>query len=143
MSAYLATGPVSVAVYTALNVAAMTALASGGIHEDVPPHTSFPFVLYEVNEERDLSGLGTIPGDDRVTELQLRLHVFSQYPGFLEADAILAKAIELLKNPLTVTGYACPAVFHDLPAVKFQDELVAGQKCKEVVKDIRIVVENA
>ena len=46
--AYLALGPVSVAVYAALNVAGLQALVSSRIYDGVPHVPTFPFVLYDV-----------------------------------------------------------------------------------------------
>jgi hypothetical protein len=134
---YLALAPVAAAVYAALNVAGMTALASAGVHADVQQATAFPFVLYEV-QERDLRGFGT----GSLPEVALRVHAFSTYEGPYEAQIIIAKAIELLKDvALTVTGYTqCGRVFYD-ETVALPNELINGVKCYELVAQFRIYVE--
>jgi hypothetical protein len=137
--AYLALSPVTVAVYTALNVAGLTALATGGIYDDVPQAPSFPFVWYEVREARDLRGFGT----GGLPEVELRVHVFSTYEGAAQVQSLTAKVVELLKDvALTVTGYAqCGRVFYDATSEPF-DELLNGQHVREQVSQFRIYVEQ-
>lgn len=134
---YLALSPVSVAVYAALNVAGLTALAPGGVYADVPQPPVFPFVLFEV-QERDVRGFGT----GSLPEVALRVHAFSTYEGPYEAQTIIAKVIELLKDvALTVTGYAqCGRVFYD-ETVALPNEEINGVKCYELVAQFRIYVE--
>jgi hypothetical protein len=78
----LALGPVSVGVFALLNVAALTALAPGGVCDDAAQGTTFPFVFYEVSE-RDIRGFGT----GGLPEVELRVHAFTQYGGLKIAQA--------------------------------------------------------
>lgn len=137
--AYLALSPVSAAVYSTLNVSGLTALAAGGIRDDVPQSTAFPFVWYEVRET-DRRGLGT----GGLPEVELRVHVFSTYAGMKQAQEIAAKVVELLRDAsLTVTGYAqCGRVFYD-DTVSLPDEILNGVHVRELVVLFRIYVQES
>jgi len=138
---FSALAPVSAALYGALNVAALTALAPGGVCDDVAQNTGFPFVLLEVTET-PRPAFGTQPGIAGATStIDLRVHVYSQYQGLQEAQAILAKVVELLEAPVLVTGFNSWALFFD-GAIPVGDELVAGVKCKELVGNFRLEIEN-
>lgn len=135
----LALSPVSAAVYAALNVAALTALAPGGVGDDVPQGVTFPFVFYEV-QENDLSGMGATAN---LPEIELRVHAYSTYAGFKEAQSIIDKVKELLRNQsITVTGFTqCGKVFYDR-TVPLADQLINGVKCHELVAFFRVYVES-
>lgn len=139
MTSYSALSPVSAGVYTALNVAALLALATGGVGDDLAQLTGYPSVLYEVTETRG-GGLGTKPGRGTLPEIDLRVHVFSTYQGWSEAQAAMGKVIELLTDPPTVTGYASWAIFHD-QTIPLADQIIAGVKVKELVGLFRLYVE--
>jgi len=134
---FLALSPVSAAVFTALNVAALTALTPGGMGDDIPQPATFPFVWSEV-QERDVRGLGR----GSLPEVAVRVHAFSTYEGAREAQQITAKVIELLKDQrLTVSGYTqCGEVFYD-ETVTLPNEAINGVKCYELVALFRIYVE--
>jgi hypothetical protein len=133
---------VSAAVYTTLNVAALTALAPGGVGDAIEQLTVFPNVLYEVRE-RIVGGFGSKPGTGKRTlEIDLRLHVFSQHAGFIEAQQIMAKCIELLADAPAVTGYGSWAIFHD-ETVPLPGEMVAGQRVNELVGLFRLMVSES
>lgn len=136
---YSALDAVSAGIYTALNIAAVTALAPGGVTDDLPQGVSFPAVLYEVSE-RPRGGFGTKPGVGQLPEITLRVHVFTQGDGFQAADAVMNQVLKALADPPTVTGYASHAIFHDgtvpLPA---QD--VNGLRVNELVATFRLYVE--
>lgn len=138
--AYLALGPVSIALYTALNVAGMQALIGSRIYDAVPQGPTFPFVFYQVREARDARGMGT----GGLPEIELRVHAFSTYEGMKEAQSIIQKAIELLRDQsLTITGYAhAGRVFYD-ETLPFGDELIQGVACRELVAMFRIYVEES
>ena len=138
--AYLSLGPVSVALYTALNVAGMNALVGTRIYDAVPQNPTFPFLFYEVRESRDVRGFGT----GGLPEVELRVHGFSQYEGMKEAQSIIQKAIELLRDQaLTVTGYAhAGRVFYD-ETIPLANEVINGVACQELVALFRIYVEEA
>lgn len=137
--AYLALSPVSVAVFTALNVAGLTALATGGVHDDVPRNPSFPFVWYEVRE-RELGRMG----GGGFPEVELRVHVFSSYQGAKEPQAIGAKVVELLRDQsISISGYnQAGKIFYDETQL-LTDELIAGVKVRELVSFFRIYAEEA
>ena len=142
MSVYLSLDPVSAAVFTTLNVSAVTTLAPGGVCDDVAQSTGYPFVLYEV-AERFVGGMGMKPGTaGRLMEVDLRLHVFSQYQGFIEAQQVMAAAIQLLADPPTVTGYSSWAITHD-ETIPIGDSIVAGLKVKELVGLFRLYVQES
>lgn len=138
--AYLSLGPVSVAVYALLNVAGMTALVSSRIYDAVPQAPTFPFVFYEVRENRDIRGFGT----GGFPEVQLRVHAFSQYEGMKEAQSIIQKAIELLRDQaLSVTGYNHAGLIVYDETVPLSDEVINGVACRELVASFTIWVEEA
>jgi hypothetical protein len=141
VTSYSALSPVSAGVFTALNVAALTALAPGGVCDDVAQSTGYPFVLFAVNEKA-LGGFGTKPGLGTLPEIDLRVHVFSTFQGWSDAQAVMGKAIELLKDPPTVTGYGSWAIFHD-QTIALADQEIAGVKVKELVALFRVYVELA
>lgn len=138
MTVYSALSPVSAAVYTALNVSALTALAPGGVGDDVAQGTGYPFVLYDV-AETPLHGLGTKPGTGRTLEMSLRLHVYTQYDGMSQAQAVMAKAIQLLADAPAVTGFGSWAIFHD-ETVPVGAEVIAGVPVNELVANLRLYV---
>lgn len=137
--AHLALSPVSVGVYTALNVAGLTALVSSRIYDDLPQAPSYPCVWYEVQEENQ-HGYGT-SGD--VPQISLLVHVFSTYAGMAEAQTIAQKVIELLKHQaISVSGYTqAGRVFYD-ETVSLPEEEIEGVKVRELVARFRIYVEE-
>ena len=141
MTSYSALSPVSAAVYTVLNVAALTAIAPGSVGDDIAQGTGYPFVLYEVHE-RAIGGFGTKPGLGQLPEIDLRVHVFSQFQGFSNAQAVMSQVIALLTAAApTVTGYASWAIFHD-ETLNLGDQIVAGKNVKELVALFRLYVEE-
>lgn len=138
--ASLSLGPVSVGVFTALNVAGLTALVGSRIYDDVPQAPIYPFVWYEAQETRDVRGMGT----GGLPEVDLRVHVFSTYQGASEAQAIAKQVVALLKDQaLTVSGYTqAGKVFYDNTLV-FADQIIQGVKTREVVAQFRVYVEES
>ena len=132
-----AIGPVSAAIFARLNVASLKAAVPtgagclGGVTDNPPQTPVWPFLWYELSES-DLSGLGDGPA---TSELQLRLHVFSQYQGAVEEQRIMREAIRLLKfTEPTVVGYQVPKINrpHD-PGIQLPFEELNGVKCREFV----------
>ena len=136
--AYLSLDVVSAAVYSALNVAALTALAPGGISDATAQATTYPFVWYEV-QEREFRGFGT----GGLPEVELRTHVFSTYHGMLQAQQVNAKVIELLRDvALTVSGYTqAGRVFYD-STIPLPNQILNGVQVHELVSLFRIYVEE-
>lgn len=135
--AYLALDPVSAAVYTALNVSALTALIQG-LSDNPAQATIFPYVWYEVRE-RDVRGFGT----GGLPEVELRVHTFSTYGGLLQAQQITQKVIQLLRDvALTIAGYdQAGHVFYD-QTVPLVGEELNGYKVTELVSFFRIYAEE-
>lgn len=139
--AYSSLSPVSAALYTTLNVAGMTALATGGVGDDIAQKAGWPFLLFEVFE-RTVPTMGTRPGTGRMVECEIRLHAFAKGESQKSAQLVLAKAVELLATAPTVTGYSSWAIFHD-DAIPLGDVEVAGEKVKEIVQICRLMAEEA
>lgn len=141
MSSALSLSPVSVAVYTALNVSAVTSLAPGGVFDDVPEGVTFPCVLFSVTETRQLGGFGTKPGVGNLPEVRVRVYVYTQGIGFKTAQAVMDQALLALADPPAVTGFGSWAIFHD-STTPLTDQILAGQKVQELVSDFRLYVEK-
>ncbi len=139
MTSYSALSPVSAGMYTALNVAAVTTLAVGGVGDDIAQKTGFPFVLFEVHETA-LGGFGTKPGTRHLPQIDLLVHVFSQFQGMSEAQGVMDQCIGALATVPTVSGYSSWAIFHD-DTINVGDAIVAGIKVKEIVARFRLFVE--
>jgi len=139
VTSYSALSPVSDGIYTVLNVAALLALATGGVGDDIAQKTGYPFVLYEVHETA-AGGFGTKPGTGQLPEIDLIVHVFSQYAGLSEAQSVMDKVLQLLATAPAVTGYSSWAIFHD-ETINLGDQIVAGLKVKELVARFRLFVE--
>lgn len=128
--------PVSQAIFARLNVASLTgtypsnAGCIGGVHEFVPQAPAYPFLLIELFE-RDLSGLGSGPS---LKQLQLRLHVFSQYLGMAEAQRIMTAAIGLVQfHEPTLTGWNMPRIGRPNDVVPIEASIINGVACRELV----------
>jgi hypothetical protein len=141
MPSYTPLSPVSAAIFAALNVAAVTSLAPGGVADDIAQASAFPFVLYTVSEAQQLGGFGTKPGAGALPEIEVQIHVFSEYGGFAEAQAVMAQVLKLLADPPAVAGYSSWAIFHD-STTPFSDQIVGGVKVKELVAMLRLYVEE-
>lgn len=127
--------PVSVAVFGKLNVPSLKAPpptgagCTGGV-TDNPLSGTFPYLWYEVAED-DMSGLGA--GLD-VKRIDLRLHIFSTYPGMAEAQRIMREAIRLLRfQTLTVTGWQAVKLTRPFDVVPLPFEELNGVKVRELV----------
>lgn len=151
MTSYSALAPVSAGIFTVLNVAALTALAPGGIGDDMAQRavapgvdgndSGYPFVLFTVDED-DLGGFGSPSGTaGKVFEIDILVQVFSKFEGMSEAQGVLAKVIELLKTPPAVTGYASWAIFRSGKSINLGDQIVAGVKVKELAQRFKLFVE--
>lgn len=132
----LALDPVSAAVYTALNVAAVTSLAPGGVSDDPAQGTTFPFVWFEL-QEQDLHAFGT----GYLPEFELRVHIYSATTP-LVAQQVGGAVLSALKDvTLTVAGFrpVASVVYED--AVPLPDQLLNGVKVHELVLRFRLWVE--
>lgn len=143
---YSPLSPVSVGIYTALNVPALTDLAPGGVNSAISAGTTRPYVVFTLTKERELGGFGTWPGHGDMPELRLRISAFTDQPNVSQGQHIIEKAVELLFQPgaLTVTGYTVPDQ-RPLPEVLFPwggDTDLAGLIVHEEVADFVIIAEN-
>lgn len=137
--AHLALSPVSVALFTLLNVATITDQATGGVVTDIPQAPTFPLVWLEVLEPRDMRGFGT----GGFPEIEIRVHVFSAAETLTEAQTIARLCISLLRDAtLTVTGYTqAGRVFYD-GTTPLPNEQILGVKVHELVSMFRTYVEE-
>lgn len=136
--------PVSAAIFALLNVASLKAAyptgsgCVGGV-TDNPTGTTFPFLWYEV-KGTDIGGLGRGPD---LTQIELRLHVFSTWNGMLEAQRIMREAIRLLKytTPM-VSGYTMPEIGRPHDEIPLPFEEINGVKVRELVTIWDLFVEE-
>lgn len=138
--AYLSLSPLSAALYAALNVASMQALVGSRIYDDIPRNPTYPLVWFEVQEPGDMRGFGT----GGFPETSIRVHALTTYQGEKQGQAILAKAIELLRDvALTVSGYEqAGGVFYD-ETVVLRDQEIEGVKVQENVAIFRTYLKEA
>jgi hypothetical protein len=115
----IAASVVQNAVFDLLNVAGFTALATNGIHTDVPQGTPFPFAWLTfgspIEDPLDTFGrLGAI--------VHVELHVYSSYEGDDEALDVLNKGTELTHHSqLTISGWSVPYVDRQPPSLVIED----------------------
>lgn len=125
-------------VYTALNVAALTALAS--VYNNVPQRTSYPYVAIGfVSEERD-----DAMGMNGKTVL-VSVTVFSQAAGDLEALTIIDKVVQLLNyQSITVANHTLVSVQYGPGFDQTQsDQLVAGVRTRQQTGYFRVDVRQS
>jgi len=128
--------PVAEAIYARLNTHSLKAAyptgsgCLGGITEKPAQAPTFPFLWFELSG-RDVGGLGQ--GLD-VTQIELRLHVFSQASSLLEARRIMREAVRLIRySTLTVSGYEMPVIGRPDDEVALPLEEYGGVAVIEVV----------
>lgn len=132
---------VSVAVYTALNQASLTALASGPYDTEAPQAAAFPYVWFAIDESND-RGFGT----GTLNRHFLRVHAASVGSASMgpakELQGILDAAAALLKDAtLTISGFrAAGKVFYDSTTDPVAAE-IGGRACFEAVSTFYFWVE--
>lgn len=137
----LTLSPVSVGVYTALNVSGLTSLCSGPFDTEVPQVTSFPMCWFVLTEE-NARGMGT----GGLRKLFLRVHAAAKGSTTLgvakQLQGILAQAVTLLEDAsLTVSGYRTAGqVFYDSTTEPFPSE-IGGVQCWEAAALFYLWVE--
>lgn len=93
--------PFQQAIFSALNVSAVTSDLSCGVFDDVPQNASYPYIVLGEETAIDFS-VKDIQGG----EFTVNIHVWSQYKGSKETKQIMDKIHDLLHNiNLTVTGF--------------------------------------
>jgi hypothetical protein len=137
MSVYSALGPVSAGIFAALNVTSLKGTVAsgaagclGGVHDYIPQAPTYPFLFYKLSE-KDISGIGSGPN---TKQLQLRLSVFSQYPGDSEMQRIMNVAIGLLQfaEP-TATGWTMPKIERPSDVISIEFSEINGVIVRELV----------
>lgn len=137
--ANLSLSAVAVGVYTALNVAGLTALVSTRIYDDLPRNPTYPCVAFSVDKV-EARGMGTT----ELPEVTIRVSVFSQSETGAEAQAIVAKVEDLLKDvSLTVSGYAMAGRVVWRQSVPVGVTEINGVKVNEWVVDFTAWLEAA
>jgi hypothetical protein len=145
VTSYSALSPVSAAIYTALNVAALLALVPGGVNDVVPQGATRPYLYFELSNPTQLGGFGTYPGHGDVPELELKLHGISDQENVSQCQAIVAKAIEsLFTTSVSVAGYTvCSALpMPDVQILNLGDQVIANIVVHEEVAIVTLIVAN-
>ena len=75
--------PLQQAIFSALNVSAVTSDLSCGVFDDVPPSASYPYIVLGEETAVDFS-VKDIQGGD----FTVNIHVWSQYKGSKETKQI-------------------------------------------------------
>lgn len=128
---------VSVGIYTALNVAGLTALVSTRIYDQQPPKPTYPCVEYTVSKS-EARGLGTT----ELPEVTIRVSTFSKAATGAEAQAIVAKVEDLLKDQsLTVSGYRMAGKVIWRESVDLGVTEINGEKVREWVSQFTAYLE--
>jgi hypothetical protein len=124
-TATTASGGILAAVYTALNVAAITSTLSCGVYDEdhTPQDAAFPYLRFSIP-----SGIVWDTFGAAGKESTVQISVFSQYRGGIEAQNILDKAITLLQDVAhSVTGHTL-AGFRLEQFGNGADEIIEGKK---------------
>jgi hypothetical protein len=133
----LSLSAVSVGIYTAMNVAGLTALVGTRIYDELPRIPTYPCIDYTVSED-DHRGLGS----GELNEISIRVSVLSQSETAAEAQAICKKVKELLKDvALTVTGYKMAGLVVWKRTYPVGDTEINGEKVHETIVDFTAWVE--
>lgn len=135
-------------VYALFQDATLLALATGGVHTDIPPgDKTYPLLWFEVLHQGNQGGLGTKPGRGSMPVCTLRLHVFqSEYGTARDAQLMMAKAIELVFIPgaIALTGYTLAGnePLPEIETIPLPFEELGGVKVSELVTNIDLIVEE-
>ena len=141
MSQVLSLSPVATAIYAALNVSAVTALAPGGVHDTLPQNPAgYPVLLVDVSELRQHAGFGAAAGLG-LPEVRIRLTAYDESQQMQRVQQVIDKAISLLVSPPSVSGYSSWAIFWD-QVTPIRESMIAGVKVQELVADGRLFVER-
>ena len=88
------------AVYSALNVSAITTTLSCGVHDEVVQGNSYPFITLGEETAIDYSTNNLVGA-----ETTINIHIWSRYKGSKETKEIMDKVHDLLHDVnLSVTG---------------------------------------
>ena len=125
-------------VFAAVNVPSATALATGGIYNDLPPNPTYPCVRLWARGKP----VGPIAGSS-VWEADVEIWIYSLYSGDVEALALAEVIGGLLHyQTLTTPGWNTVLVaWEDLFSAA--DEDLEGQPLKAWVLSFRVHLERA
>ncbi len=117
-----ATRLIQTAVYAVLSAdATLLALATGGVHNDVPDGQGYPHVLISRATETPWHTMGGASAGLGWKNI-IRIHVYSRYQGDKEALEIHDRIVALLNyQPLTVTGYTTAITEYESMRVMVED----------------------
>ena len=89
------------AIYTALNVSAITTTLGCGVYDEVIEGNTYPFISLGEETTIDYSTMTAVG-----SETTINIHIWSQYKGSKQTKEILDKIHDLLHDiNLTVTGF--------------------------------------
>ena len=89
------------AIYTALNVSAITTTLSCGVYDEVIEGNTYPFITLGEETTFDYSTKTATGG-----ETTINIHIWSQYKGSKQTKEIMDKVHDLLHDSnLSVTGF--------------------------------------
>jgi hypothetical protein len=89
------------AIYTALNVSAITSTLSCGVYDEVIEGNTYPFITLGEETTIDYSTKTATGG-----ETTINIHIWSQYKGSKQTKEIMDKVHDLLHDSnLSVTGF--------------------------------------
>ena len=121
---------VSEAVYGALNVSAVTSIATSGVYSHVPQDTAPPYVWFTVSERDRAGTFGQIMKDCLV-----RVHVFSAYRGTQEAQQIINAAVNVIRGTTpALDNHTTIQVVHE-DTIPFSDVDLNGVQVKHLAGD--------
>ena len=89
------------AIYTALNVSAITTTLGCGVYDEVIEGNTYPFISLGEETTIDYSTMTAVG-----SETTINIHIWSQYKGSKQTKEIMDKIHDLLHDiDLTVTGF--------------------------------------
>jgi len=132
---------VQTAIYAVLVAdSTLAALATGGIHNDVPDGQAYPHVLISrasVVPWHTCGGASSGIGWNTI----IRLHIYSRYQGETEALQISEQIAALLNfQALTVTGY--PTALVALESSRVMVEAIEKIETRHLVDEYRVRVHQ-
>lgn len=137
----LTLSPVSAGVYTALNVSAITSIASGPYDTEAPQGATFPYVWFVVTEE-NARGFGR----GQLAQIALRVHAASTSSSTKgaakEVQTILSAAKNLLEDhTLTISGFTQQGEIVYVDTTEPFPSEIGGKACWEAVANFTLWVQ--
>lgn len=135
--------PISVGIYTALNVSAVTSLASGPYDTEAPQGANFPYVWFVVMEE-NARGLGR----GGLRRISVRVHAASKGTATLgpatQLQGIMSAVVNTLEDAtLTLDGAIQGGeVFYADTTEPFPSE-IGGAACWEALANFYLYAESS